>query len=217
MFRSPRSRWNDEDDDRSLPTGERPSGVRRRAEPPPVDARPCTTIEEVDQRYRKVLMQRIYRRLGSHTEEGADDVLQEAYIRLDRRFPPGTRMPDPILPTLSGLVDDALLNHVRARKRRRNGGEPDEEMPSSQPDPEQIAGDAEGRAELRRDVCAVFLRMSPDEVQTLTLAHMCEVPGEELARNLGITEKALWSRLFRARRKFRELYLHLYGSGERRE
>jgi RNA polymerase sigma factor (sigma-70 family) len=210
MKRSYRSRWDDGDEPPSAPAGERSSGVCFRAVPPPLVAGPCASFEEVHQRYGPYVLRRIRGRIP-YDESGAEDVFQKVFRRLDRRICDTKRVPHPIVPTLLGLIDDEILNYKRSLRRQRCDGPPDSEMPSSKPDPEQIAD----RAELQRDVHAIFSLMSTAEVDLLERVHGDEEPQKDIAQTLGITLAALRKRLQRARATFAELYKRHYGSRRR--
>jgi RNA polymerase sigma factor (sigma-70 family) len=133
------------------------------------------------------------------------------FIRLDRRIRDGGGVPNPLSPVLLGLVEDEVRNHVRAAKRRRIDGEPDSELPASKPDPEQLFGHAEHRAELKRHVEAIFARMRTEEVEILKLAHLRGLVMKDIAESIGVASGTVRVKLHRARLKFAELYRVSHG------
>jgi RNA polymerase sigma factor (sigma-70 family) len=78
----------------------------------PVESRALLTREF--ERHRKYLRSVAYRMLGSVTE--AEDALQEAWLRLDRR-PPGEA--HDLRPWLTTVVGRICLDMLRARRSRR--------------------------------------------------------------------------------------------------
>ena len=134
------------------------------------------------------------------------DVYQQVFIRLDRRIRQNGGVPDPLRPVLLSLIEDEVRNHVRAAKRRRSDGEPDSEVPTSKPDPEQLVAHAERRAELKRHVEAIFTRMRTEEVELNKLAHLRGLVLNDVAEVLGVATGTVRVQLHRARLKFAELY-----------
>jgi RNA polymerase sigma-70 factor (ECF subfamily) len=217
MKRSNRSKRDDGDEENGEPArerppaephpDERPSGVRARGARPPLDQGPCTSFEEVRARYKHVVWRHILERLRSDPS-AAEDVHQEVFLRLSRRIRERGSVPHPVAPVLAGLVEDALKNHVRGVKRRRIDGEPEEDMPSSKPDPEQLMH----RAELKQRVQAIFARMDEEDVQLIELAHVQGLQLADVAELVGKLVGTVAVELHRARARFRDLYDRHHGS-----
>jgi RNA polymerase sigma factor (sigma-70 family) len=210
MRRSNSSRWLDADED----GGERTSGVRARVAPPPPDRGPCASLEEVYRRYQPPVWSKVRRALP-HDPSAAEDVVQQVFLRLNRRILRLRGVPHPIGPLLLGFVDDEIKNHARAERRRRNDGPPDSKVRAPEPDPEQLLHDAARSAQRRDEVQSVFSRMREADVSLLELVYVSGLVLAEIAADLGVREATLRVRLHRARARFAELYLLDHSPGSR--
>jgi RNA polymerase sigma factor (sigma-70 family) len=142
-----------------------------------------------------------YRMLGSVTE--ADDAVQEAWSRLDRRDPGGT---ENLRGWLTVVVGRICLDMLRARKARREsfaGHWLPEPIVSSaaEPGPEEdaVMADSVGLALL-----VVLETLNPAERLAFVLHDVFGVPFEEIAEIVGREPAAARQLASRARRRVRE-------------
>jgi RNA polymerase sigma factor (sigma-70 family) len=160
------------------------------------------------ERHRPYLRAVALRMLGSSTE--ADDALQEAWLRLDRR-PPARR--DDLRPWLTTVVGRICLDMLRARRRRR-------EEPAGTTIPEPIvvtdfrpaASSAAERSpeqevELADSVGLALLvvleALSPAERLAFVLHDVFAVPFEQIATVVDRSPEAARQLASRARRRVR--------------
>jgi DNA-directed RNA polymerase specialized sigma24 family protein len=178
------------------------TGVRRRSPVPPAPAggRPCASFHDAYDRHGRLVWSLILH--AGIDRATAPDVLQNVFLRLHLRILENDGVvPHPVLPVLFGLVEDEVRNARRARKRRREDGEPPEDVPTSKP----RADDRLGDAELAKKVAeAALAQMSQGDRELLTMAH-AELSIEDIAAARGSTVDAAWVALRRARQRFVEL------------
>jgi RNA polymerase sigma factor (sigma-70 family) len=142
-----------------------------------------------------------YRMLGSVTE--ADDAVQEAWSRLDRRDPGGT---ENLRGWLTVVVGRICLDMLRARKARRESfagdwlPEPIVRSPT-EPSPEEdtVMADSVGLALL-----VVLETLNPAERLAFVLHDVFGVPFEEISEIVGREPAAARQLASRARRRVRE-------------
>jgi len=142
-----------------------------------------------------------YRMLGSISE--AEDAVQEAWVRLDRRDPGGT---DDLRGWLTVVVGRICLDMLRSRRSRREDyagswlpepivtGAPDES-----PEHDAVMADSVGLALL-----VVLDTLSPAERLAFVLHDVFAVPFDEIAEIVGKTPAAARQLASRARRRVRE-------------
>lgn len=142
-----------------------------------------------------------YRMLGSMSE--ADDAVQEAWVRLDRRDPGGT---DDLRGWLTVVVGRICLDMLRSRRSRREDyagswlpepivtGAPDES-----PEHDAVMADSVGLALL-----VVLDTLSPAERLAFVLHDVFAVSFDEIAEIVGKTPAAARQLASRARRRVRE-------------
>jgi RNA polymerase sigma-70 factor (ECF subfamily) len=141
--------------------------------------------------------------LGS--DAGADDAVQEAWIRLvrtDARSAEGGEEIANLPGWLTTVVSRICLDVLRSRTTRREEAWPDEaDFVDTAPSPEDEAelADAVGQA-----MTVVLDSLSPAERLAYVLKDVFDVPFEEIARVLGRTEVATRQLASRARRRLRE-------------
>ena len=137
----------------------------------------------------RVIAQRM---LGSSAE--ADDIVQEAWLRLDRTDP----LPDRLPAWLTTVVSRLCLDQLRGRKHRYDG-----EVPAAA---EATSGsvDPEAEALLADQVSAALLvvldTLSPAERVAYVLHDLFSVPFDQVATVLGRTPAATRQLASRARR-----------------
>ena len=141
-----------------------------------------------------------YRMLGSLSE--ADDAVQEAWIRLDRRDPGGT---DDMRGWLTVVVGRICLDTLRSRRSRREdykGSWLPEPIvawaPDDGPADDVVLADSIGLALL-----VVLETLTPAERIAFVLHDVFAVPFEEIAEVVGKTPAAARQTASRARRKVR--------------
>ena len=171
------------------------------------DDAPCGSLREVYTRHvgwmKAVLLARL---MGNSS--AADDILQQVFLRLHRRIRLRGSVPHPIVPVLNGILRDQIRNHVRDEKRRRDDAAPDSQIPASKPDPEQLLS----RAEREREAEAILAEMDERQVMLLELHHGRDLLVKDIAAVLGKAAGAVKVELYRARARFKELYLRNQGS-----
>jgi len=142
-----------------------------------------------------------YRMLGSISE--ADDAVQEAWVRLDRRDPGGT---DDLRGWLTVVVGRICLDMLRSRRSRREDyagtwlpepivtGAPDDN-----PEHRAVLADSIGLALL-----VVLETLTPSERLAFVLHDVFAVPFDEIADVVGKTPAATRQLASRARRRVRD-------------
>ena len=142
-----------------------------------------------------------YRMLGSVSE--AEDAVQEAWVRLDRRDPGGT---DDLRGWLTVVVGRICLDMLRTRRSRREtyaGTWLPEPIVSpatdESPEHEAVLADSVGLALL-----VVLETLTPAERLAFVLHDIFAVPFEEIAKVVGRTPAAARQLASRARRRVRE-------------
>lgn len=155
-------------------------------------------LAEEFERHRPYLRAVAYRMLGSVTE--AEDALQDAWLRLDRR-PPAD--PAGLRPWLTTVVGRICLDRLRARRSRR-----EEHAGSWLPEPvvvddrspedDSILADSVGLAML-----VVLEMLSPAERLAFVLHDVFDVPFDDVASVVGRSPTAARQLASRARRRIR--------------
>jgi DNA-directed RNA polymerase specialized sigma24 family protein len=135
-------------------------------------------------------------------EATVPDVFQNVFLRVHLRIldNEGT-VPHPVTPAIIGFVEDEVRNARRSKKRRREAGEPDDDVPISKPGTEERLGNAELAKKLAD---AVLAQMSQGDRELITMAH-AELSLQDIAAARGATVDAAWIALKRARQRFVEL------------
>jgi RNA polymerase sigma factor (sigma-70 family) len=148
------------------------------------------------ERHRPYLRAVAYRMLGSSTE--AEDALQEAWLRLDRRPPNDTSNLRPWLTTVVGRI---CLDMLRARKSRREDFA-DSWLPEpvvtteDSPENDAVMADSVGLALL-----VVLETLTPAERLAFVLHDVFAVPFDEIAAVVGRSPTAARQLASRARRR----------------
>ncbi len=137
-----------------------------------------------------------------HDRAAADDVAQEAFVRVWRvagRWQPGTARFDTWLHTV-------VLNLCRDRLRRRRAVSGDMVSGDAVPDMADPAPDAEASlldAEHDRTVAAAIARLPERQREAILLVHYQDLSGAQAAAVLDVSIEALESLLARGRRTLR--------------
>jgi RNA polymerase sigma factor (sigma-70 family) len=148
------------------------------------------------ERHRPYLRAVAYRMLGSSTE--AEDALQEAWLRLDRRPPNDTSNLRPWLTTVVGRI---CLDMLRARKSRRENF-----ADSWLPEPVVTTGDSPEKDAVMADsvglaLLVVLETLTPAERLAFVLHDVFAVPFDEIAAVVGRSPTAARQLASRARRR----------------
>jgi len=111
---------------------------------------------------------------------------------------------------LLGIARHRVLDVLRKRSHRPRILHLDEELPPGTFDLEsaELPDLLLQREELAERIEWVLSGMSPDDEKLLRWRYLDEKPVKEIARSLGINEKAAEARLFRARSAFRDAFKH---------
>lgn len=141
---------------------------------------------------------------GSH--EDADDVLQEAFVKIYRHLD-GLSNPAAFFPWARRILVNTALDHIR---RRRHTRPLDEDVADS-----GVRGSLEGgyeppdRGVERREFFGRIERalrtLPPRQREVVTLHDVDGVPTEEIAERLGCPRATVRSNLFYGREKLRDL------------
>jgi RNA polymerase sigma-70 factor (ECF subfamily) len=122
----------------------------------------------------------------------ADDIVQEAYLRLLRR-PPEVGDRQQVRAYLFRIASNLVVDQWRRRKADAPvAALPDRSAPSRDP-------------VLRLDMSRIFRRLQPRERQLLWLAHVEGATHREIAAALSLGERSIRVLLSRARRKLARL------------
>ncbi len=140
----------------------------------------------------------VVRALGNATP--ADDIVQDAYLRL-LRAAPETEDPQQLRALLFRVATNLMADYWR--QRRRENGRTDEQAVASAPGPD---------IPLRVDMARVFEQLRPQQRQMMWLAYVEGADHREIASALGLKEGSVRVLLHRARRKLARL-LHLSDRG----
>jgi RNA polymerase sigma-70 factor (ECF subfamily) len=153
--------------------------------------------EEVFEQHRSHLRAVAYRMLGSLTE--ADDVVQEAWLRMDRADVGDVRNPRGWLTTVVARI---CLDMLRARSAR-----PEEPLDAANPIAAPYAVDPEQEAVLADSIGVALLvilqTLSPAERLAFVLHDMFDLPFAEIAPIVGRSENTAAQLASRARRRVR--------------
>jgi RNA polymerase sigma-70 factor (ECF subfamily) len=153
--------------------------------------------EEVFEQHRSHLRAVAYRMLGSLTE--ADDVVQEAWLRMDRADVGDVRNPRGWLTTVVARI---CLDMLRARCAR-----PEEPLDAANPIAAPSAVDPEQEAVLADSIGVALLvilqTLSPAERLAFVLHDMFDLPFAEIAPIVGRSENTAAQLASRARRRVR--------------
>jgi RNA polymerase sigma-70 factor, ECF subfamily len=156
------------------------------------------------ERYSPLVYRVAYRLTGS--ENDADDVVQETFLRAYRRldlFEDRSQLGSWLYRIASNCAYDALRQRARHEKRLEAAGDEDDagqdRFPSEDPSPERLVFGSE----VRRSVETVMARLSPAERSAFVLRHFEGFSIEEIGRTLDLDKSATKHSIFRAVQKLR--------------
>jgi RNA polymerase sigma-70 factor (TIGR02957 family) len=156
-----------------------------------------------------------YRMLGSVSE--AEDVVQEAFLRLHRTLAEGERVSSPRA-YLSTVVTRLCIDQLRSARARRERyvGEwlPEPLLASDEADP---ARHAEVADSLSLAFLVLLERLSPEQRAAFLLREVFDYPYDEIARIVGKSEDNARQLVTRARRQVQERRPRFEASRERRQ
>jgi RNA polymerase sigma-70 factor (TIGR02957 family) len=156
-----------------------------------------------------------YRMLGSVSE--AEDVVQEAFLRLHRMLREGERV-ESLRAYLSTVVTRLCIDQLRSARARRERyvGEwlPEPLLASDEADP---ARHAEVADSLSLAFLVLLESLSPEQRAAFLLREVFDYPYEEIARIVGKSEDNTRQLVTRARRQVQEGRPRFEASRERRE
>ena len=164
-------------------------------------------FRELLARWQRPILSFVYRLTGD--AGAADDIAQEVFVRVFRKI--GEFRPRPggaaFSTWLFQIARNAALDHRRQRARRP--AEPLDaatcEVAAPTPSPETVAVYGEIGAEIARAIAA----LPEDQRTALVLAEYEELPVAEIAAVMECSQKAVESRLYRARQTLRQQLAHL--------
>jgi RNA polymerase sigma-70 factor (TIGR02957 family) len=156
-----------------------------------------------------------YRMLGSVSE--AEDVVQEAFLRLHRALREGERLSSPRA-YLSTVVTRLCIDQLRSARARRERyvGEwlPEPLVASDEADP---ARQAEVADSLSLAFLVLLESLSPEQRAAFLLREVFDYPYDQIARIVGKNEDNARQLVTRARRQVQERRPRFEASRERRE
>ena len=127
----------------------------------------------------------------------ADEILQEAYIRLlDGRVIPGAEIGEP---ARRAYLYRTATNLLRDRWRRQK-------VEQGYWEKEAFSEAVHHNVSTSLDVAGIFEKMSPLDRAALWLAHVEQLSHREMAEILGVKEQSVKVIVFRARAKARDLF-----------
>jgi len=136
----------------------------------------------------------------------ADDIVQEAYLRL-LRAPPPIDDPRQLRAYVFRIASNLIHDHWRHERRERDASD------RVTADPEMVSPDMP----LRLDMARTFGQLKPQQRQMMWLAYVEGAEHREIAAALGLRERSVRVLLHRARRKLATLLRQREsGSGEPR-
>jgi RNA polymerase sigma-70 factor (ECF subfamily) len=130
--------------------------------------------------------------MGNATD--ADDIVQEAYIRILRR-PPDTDDPVQLRRFLFRITSNLIVDHWR--RRRHEAGPIDERT--------EVPAAAERDVPLRIDMLRIFEKLNARERAMMWLAYVEGASHREIGEALGVREASVRVLLHRTRRKLAEM------------
>ncbi len=151
------------------------------------------------EQYSRSVFRVAYRMTGN--EHDAEDIVQETFLRAYRQLG-GFDGRAKFSTWLTRIAVNCALDHLRARQRRGDPVELDEERAksTSQASPEQLAFSGE----IRNRLAAALKRLTPVERAAFIMRHYEGAPVEEIARVLAKPNAAARHCIFRAVQKLRD-------------
>jgi RNA polymerase sigma-70 factor, ECF subfamily len=146
----------------------------------------------------------VLRRSGADPT-AAEDLAQEAFALALRKIREGeVRQPERLAGFLCSLARNLAIEHFRRAGARRIAGSPNEDVPSSAESPLEELLRAE-RATLVRTVLAEL--PSERDRQILLRFYLAEEDKDQICKDLGLSSLHFNRVVFRARERYRDMYL----------
>jgi RNA polymerase sigma-70 factor, ECF subfamily len=135
----------------------------------------------------------------------ADDLSQEAFALALRKIRAGeVRQPERLAGFLCSLARNLAIEHFRRVGARRSAGPPDENLPSAAASPLEELLQTERAATVRK----VLAELPSDrDRQVLFRFYLAEEDKDVICKDLGLTSLHFNRVVFRARERYREMYL----------
>lgn len=154
------------------------------------------------ERYQRDIFNLAYR--STHNRQDAEDIAQETFLRAFRAL--STYDPArPLRTWLYAIAANICRDWARRRQSRPETVELMESdarlVPSKAPQPADVAA----RRETRRAVEEAVMKLEPDYRLPVVLFYMRGVPQAEIAEIMGLPVSVVKNRLYRARRRLREM------------
>jgi len=151
-------------------------------------------FEELMRRYKKPVLNFVYRLLGNATE--ADDVAQDAFVRAYQRL--ASYRPEEKFSTwLFTIARNAAIDRLRYRQRH-----PTAPLDAA-PEPFAVSNEVANR-ELGAQIAAAVQALPEDQRTALVLAEYHDMSYVEIAGIMRCSEKSVESRLYRAKQTLRQ-------------
>lgn len=142
---------------------------------------------------------RVARRLGTPAEE-AEDVVHDVFVVVFRKLSQFTE--GKLTTWLYRITARVVSDRHRRRRVRETFSRLGLWVGANPPDTPERAYEKVGA---ERQLERVLARMSPKKREVFALYELDNLPGEEIAERLGCPVNTVWTRLFHARREFREV------------
>lgn len=196
----------------ALPGEARSSGVypssSRAAEAAGRTQGPCTSFDDVYERYLRLVWARLRR--APDLENEMEDLVQEVFLVINERIQK-KGMPDEVALVLLAITENQIRNRRRGRRRFLAKIDPEADadavaQPSSRSSPERLLA----RAQQQRMVTTTLEKMPELAAEVLRLTDIDELSAQDAAARMSCPEGTLRSRHHRARDYFRALMARLY-------
>jgi RNA polymerase sigma-70 factor, ECF subfamily len=151
----------------------------------------------------------------THNEEDARDVVQEAYLRAYKGLKK-YRGDAQFTTWLYRITANCAATHLGKGNKHRHGDLEDEASTLLDERPESDPSASADASILRDRVNAALAHLPPRLRAVVVLRDVYDLPHEQIAEELGITEAAAKVRLHRARKQLRERLFPMRGEEEAR-
>jgi RNA polymerase sigma-70 factor, ECF subfamily len=145
------------------------------------------------------------------SEEEAEDVVQETFTKIYLYAPKFKRVDGAKFSSWAyRILINTAITHYQKQKRLKGATVAlDPEIYETLPD----GIDTHAEKTLTDEIASVLSRIPEGFARALTAHFIDGKPHEEVARETGVSEGAIKTRVHRAKKEFREVYEHLQGEG----
>ncbi len=134
-----------------------------------------------------------------------DDLSQETFALVLRKIRAGeVRQPERLAGFVSSLARNLAIEQFRRAGARRTSGMPDEDLASTAPSPLEVLLRTERAAAVRKVLAEL---PSERDRQVLLRFYLAEEEKDAICRDLGLSSLHFNRVVFRARERYREMYL----------